>query len=52
MQVQITLDLEGLRDPRNPNGWKNLLDVLHGNKWMMLCGLLDIVLGHIIKMWV
>lgn len=43
-QVYFTLDSEGLRDQRDFNEWKSLYDGLHGNKWIMLHGVLDVAL--------
>lgn len=45
VQAHFTLDLEGLRDPINPNGRKFLHDNSHGTKWTMFHGLSDIKLG-------
>lgn len=44
VQVHFTIDLKACE--RNKFEWvENLLDVLHGNKWIMFHGLPDIALG-------
>ena len=45
VHIQFTLDLEGMKDQRIFEWMEILHNVLHGNKWILLHGLANVMLG-------